>query len=400
MVDAPAMAIPTEPTANGPSMLDCTIHKLDFTSFAAYSRFCATAACGPHQSPAFLESWRHGVAAEMIFAEIRQGAETIMMVPLEIVPSPVARTACFPGSTHANGNFAPLRPAGGAAGADILACLRRTLQDERPDIDMLALERMAPEMAGMANPLTPLASGASPNVALSLRLDGGFDAVLERSSGKRKRKKYRSQLRKFEAAGGWRIIRARTAEEVERLLSAFLEMKAERFARMGIPNVFAEPGCDAFLRALYCEALDRPEPPFWLIGLEVGGVLRSVVGSSTLPQRIICDVSAIADDELTAASPGDFLFFEMIRDACERGKAVFDFSVGDEYYKRLWCDTETWQSDLFLPLTTRGVAVATVSRSIAAMKRAVKSNPFLWSVAKRLRRGAAGREVATHVEGE
>src|SRR5690606_39947618 len=49
------------------------------------------------------------------------------------------------------------------------------------------------------------------------------------SSAKRKRKKHRSQMRKFEAAGGFRRIIAQTPEETRRLFDAFLEMKEKRF---------------------------------------------------------------------------------------------------------------------------------------------------------------------------
>jgi CelD/BcsL family acetyltransferase involved in cellulose biosynthesis len=393
MVDASAMDLPIEPDTHAVA-LDCRIREFDAASFADYARFAVANPCGPHQSPAFLSAWQEGAGAEIVFAELRSRGQVAMIVPLEIATSAICRTACFPGGSHANGNFAPMGPGARLDGAAILAAIRGALQRERSDVDMLALERMAPTLESRDNPLVAMAGGASPDVALAVRLDGGFDALLERSSGKRKRKKYRSQLRKFEAAGGWRVIRASTPAEVDRLLDAFLVMKAQRFARMGIANVFAEPGCEAFLRTLYRDALRQPEPQFRLTGLEIGGTLRSVTGSSLLPTRVICDVSAITDDELSAASPGEFLFFEMIREACERGLAVFDFSVGDEHYKRLWCDTETWQKDLFLPLTARGSAVATVSRSIAAMKRAVKSSPLLWSLAKRLRRSAAGRESA------
>src|SRR5690606_20743976 len=119
------------------------------------------------------------------------------------------------------------------------------------DIDVLAMERMAPVLEGRANPLTAVATGDSPDVALSVHLHGGFDALLDRSSGKRKRKKYRSQLRKFESAGGWRLVRPQTAAEVDELLDGFFAMKAERFAQMGISNVFAEPGMDDFMRRLF-----------------------------------------------------------------------------------------------------------------------------------------------------
>ncbi len=372
--------------------LDCRLMPFDAANIARYCAFAAARPCAPHQSPLFLTSWQEATGAEIVLAELSTGGRTVAMLPLEIATSAICRTACFPGHTHANGNQPPAD--GDLDGPAMLAALAAALRRERPDIDMLALERLAPSLAGHANPLFAAMDGASPNVALSLRLDGGFDAVLERSSGKRKRKKYRSQLRKFEAAGGWRIVRGDTPEAVDRLLTAFLAMKADRFAQSGIANVFAEPGCASFMQSLYAGALAQPRPAFVLQGLEVGGTLRAVTGASVLADRIICDVSAIAGDELAATSPGDFLFFEMIREACEAGKAVFDFSVGDEYYKRLWCDAETWQGDVYTPLTARGTAVATVSRSIAAMKRAVKSSPLLWSLAKRLRRSAAGRDAA------
>jgi CelD/BcsL family acetyltransferase involved in cellulose biosynthesis len=386
-------------SSQSPADIGWALMPFDAGMAQRYERFCAGVACGPHQSRLFLDSWREGTCAEVVVAVASVGGEPAMMLPLEVTNSPVARVARFPGGSHANGNFAPVRRLG-MNGPALVASLRSALRHGRPDIDLLSLERLVPSLGGVENPLVEAASGHSPDVALSLSLAGGFDAVLERSSGKRKRKKYRSQLRKYEAAGGWRIVRPQTPEETDGLVDAFLTMKADRFAQMGIDNVFAEPGCSAFLHALYRDALGGERPRFMLRGLEIGGTLRSVTGSTIAGDRLICDVSAIASDELTGTSPGDFLFFEMIREACEAGFSVFDFSVGDEYYKRLWADTETWQSDLFVPLSARGSAVAAVSRSIAAMKRAVKSNPVFWSLVKRLRRSAGGRDPAAPASDE
>ena len=63
--------------------------------------------------------------------------------------------------------------------------------------------------------------------------------MLGRTSGKRKRKKHRSQTRKFEAVGSFRRIKARTEAETNALLDAFFVMKEARFQKMGIANVFA-----------------------------------------------------------------------------------------------------------------------------------------------------------------
>ena len=102
----------------------------------------------------------------------------------------------------------------------------------------------------------------------------------------------------------------------------------------------------------------RPPPPFVLHGLEVDGTLRAVTGSSRTSTRIICEFGTIADDDLAHASPGDFLFFENIAEACRQGLAVYDFSVGDEPYKRLWCDLETRHFDVIIPLSAKGRLLA------------------------------------------
>ena len=207
-------------------------------------------------------------------------------------------------------------------------------------------------------------------------------------------KKHRSQTRKFASAGGHRLIHAQTAAEVDALLSAFFSMKGERFRSMGIRDVFAKKEVQAFFRRLYHEGLNAASPRFVLHGLEVGGTLRAVTGCSVLGNRMTCDFSAIREAGIASASPGDFLFFEDIRHACDAGLAVFDFSVGDEPYKRLWCDIETRQRDVFLPLSGRGRSLAWVQQKLGVAKGALKNNPAVWGLAKRLRRGIAGRRPA------
>ena len=99
-----------------------------------------------------------------------------------------------------------------------------------------------------------------------------------------------------------------------------------------------------------------------LHGLEVGGKLRAVTGSSRCGDRLICEFGAIADDEVAFASPGEFLFFDNIRKPATTAFAIYDFSVGDEPYKRLWCDLDIKQFDALMPLTMKGPALATSMR--------------------------------------
>ena len=146
----------------------------------------------------------------------------------------------------------------------------------------------------------------------------------------------------------------RTPAQASEFLDAFLEMKSGRLKKLGVANVFSDPGVQAFFHQLFAEAATDAEPKFVLNALEVGGTIRAVTGSSRSGDRLICDFAAIADDDLTQASPGDYLFYENIAEACRDKFAVFDFGVGDEPYKRHWCDIETEHFDVWAPLTARG----------------------------------------------
>ncbi|WP_127523965.1 GNAT family N-acetyltransferase [Mesorhizobium sp. Z1-4] len=395
MVDAAEIfdARATDSTARLP--VTGRVLPFDAETRGAYSRFCSDKLHSTPQKPAFVEAWADDGGSELIVVELVRSGDPLMMLVLEVVKEGVTTIARFPGGRHANGSFVPSHEESAGIG-DIL---RETITQARPDIDLVLLERNEPARRGLANPLRTESCQQSPNVALAVDLAGGFDAVLERNSGKRKRKKYRSQTRKFEAAGGHRRFAASTPQDVDRLLSAFYEMKAARFRQMGVTDVFAPDTVKRSFRHMFAGALGSAKPEFVLHGLEVGGVLRAITGSSISGDRLTCEFSAFADDELSGASPGDFLFFENIREACEMGLDIYDFGVGDELYKRQWCDIETKHFDFHLPLTSRGYAVSAIGRMSGAVKRTIKENQLVWSLLKRARRSRSGGSAADDSSG-
>jgi CelD/BcsL family acetyltransferase involved in cellulose biosynthesis len=368
--------------------MTCGIRPFDADARSAYAAFCRSAAHAAPQNPTFVEAWADNPGADMVLATVSGNGRTCLMLVLEIVRDGTATVARHPGGRHANGSFPAFE---GQEFGGIREILAAALRGARPDVDLILLERNEIERAGRANPLHGPGCALSPNVALSANLENGFDALFQGSSGKRKRKKHRAQVRRFEEVGPCRRFAATGPAEVDALLSAFYEMKAERFRQMGITDVFAPVPVRNAFRRIFVGALDKASPDFVLHGLEVGGVLRAVTGSSLSGGRITCEFSSFRVDELAAASPGDFLFYENIREACEEGLSVYDFGVGDEAYKRQWCDIETWHFDFHLPLTARGHAVSAARRAIGAVKRAVKENRFVWSILKNLRKAGAGK---------
>ncbi|MGI3127574.1 GNAT family N-acetyltransferase [Nitratireductor sp. PBL-C9] len=374
-------------TASPAAGLTVELRPADSAALALYREDSAASCFMPAQSPEWVSAWARHSVHETLIVRLSDSEGHLLSLPLELAAQGRFRVARFIGDRHANGNF-PLtdRRADDRIGSAQLRDLLNHIHDQRPDIDLLSLERQLHACDGVANPLLFWPHSESPNLSLAVDLEGGFDAALLRASGKRKRKQHRSQARKLEAAGGFERRMAKTPDEADTMLEAFFAMKAERFAQMGIQNVFAPAPVQAAFHTLFGEATASEHPKFVLHGLEVAGRLRAVTGSSLTDDRIICEFSSISDDELTEISPGRFLFFENIQEACEQGLKVYDFSVGDEYYKRLWCDLETVHFDSFVPLTVKGRAMALTRSAIAGGKRIVINDPRLWAMAKGVRK--------------
>ncbi|MEP9395846.1 GNAT family N-acetyltransferase [Mesorhizobium sp. KR2-14] len=394
MVDA-AASLGNADAASG-VLIDVQVSQVTPAALAAYGQLCATSPHGPAQAPLWVQNWVTHMHPEGLIVSLKADGRAAFALALEVVRAGPFRIARFMGGTHANGNFAPALPAwSGVATRAEMAQMVKAIRAARPDIDALLLQRLAVDLDGHKNPLLALPHVPSPNIALAVDLRSGFDAVLEHTSAKRKRKKHRAQMRKFEAAGGYRRIVAATPEEIRRLFDAFLEMKEQRFRKAGVANVFAEAEIQAFFQALFADALRHGTRRFTLEGLEVAGKLRAVTGTSHCGKRLICEFGAIRDNELAPASPGEFLFYENIEKACEQGFEVYDFSVGDEPYKRLWCDVETRQADVLVPLTAKGHGFALAMRVSVRLKTHIKNSPVMWRLAKALRRRAASRSAAS-----
>jgi CelD/BcsL family acetyltransferase involved in cellulose biosynthesis len=370
------------------------VSPLNDNALSFYRDFCEGAARGIPQHPLWTEAWFTASRSDAIVISIRRQGTVAFMLVLEVVKAGLFTVAHFPSGGHANGNFIA-SGVESAVTSDEFAALRAAVAKARPDIDLLHLERQKPVLCGRVNPLSDFATTQSPNISLATDLSEGFEALLDRMSGKRKRKKFRLQQRRLEAAGQHRWFKATTPEEVDRLISAFYALKAARFRKRGIPDVFASPEVQAFFRKLFLDSLAHKPAPFELYGLEVAGELYNVKGFSKFDGVMVSEFCAMRDDEELGLSPGFYLDYLLMEQAHAEAVAIYDFSVGDEEYKRSWCELETWLFDITLPLSLKGQMLAGYKRARARLVYYVKNNKRLWALAKRLRTKVAGAQSST-----
>jgi len=86
------------------------------------------------------------------------------------------------------------------------------------------------------------------------------------------------------------------------------------------------------------------------------------------------------DGELSRFGPGSAHLHDLLHLAIERGFKVFDFTIGDERYKRDWSDTEIELYDHISAATLRGALIATPRLAAQRLKRWIKQTPVLWSM--------------------
>lgn len=333
----------------------------------------------------FAGQWAALVNADCIAVTARSARGIEFLLPLEVIRKGPLTVAQMPGGSHANANFAPTSQAMGGVPADqFLTEIQKAVRHVRPLIDAVILERLQETLNGLVNPLVQLTSSISPNVALSFALKPDFKDVLKERNGAKKQKKMRQMQRRMDDRGGWRIFKSDSEAECIYVLDRFFKLKGERLKSMGLRDVFADPKVQSFFKSLYLGELGSPTPRYELHALEVGGDIAAVGGCTINGKQITVEFGGICSSD-RQLSPGDILYHLLIEQCCKRDLEIYDFGVGDEFYKRRWCDIETWHRDTFIPLTTKGRIAVSALRQIASVKKSIKNNPRILVIIKKLR---------------
>ncbi len=343
-----------------------------------------------HQSYDWCSAWVAAFRRPLAILRGRCGTHTAFILPVEIVSSRGMRIAKFIGADHSNINTGLVSDAfaedSGLLDSHQLAARLRTALAAKADL--LLLQNIPLEWRSRRNMLAGLPMVQNQNHAYQLPLLDTFEKTLQQLNAKSRRKKFRAQSRRLEAIGGFDYIAPEASSEQHELLDMFFHLKSARFASLGLPDVFADAQTKAFLHGL----IDRRNGDDF--GLEMRalrlkgdyeGRIAALSGISRKGDHVICQFGAIDEDLIADASPGEFLFWQMISSLHGKGVALFDFGLGDQTYKRSWAPIETDHHDVVLPISGIGVAAGAAHRAITRGKAFIKARPGLYKFAQNIR---------------
>jgi CelD/BcsL family acetyltransferase involved in cellulose biosynthesis len=307
----------------------------------------------------------------------------LLLLPLSSQQSHGVRVASFMGGKHSTFNMGLWDPdfAAQADAADLDAVL--SLLRERAAVDVLALTQQPLRWHDQQNPFALLPRQPSINGCPVLAMTPGDPPASRISNSFRKRLK--SKEKKLQALSGYRYSVATTDEDISRLLDWFFRIKPIRMAEQRLPNVFAEPGVEEFIRSA-CLTRRADGRIIDIHALECDDEVIAIFAGVADGQRFSMMFNTYTMSDSSRYSPGLILMRNIIDRYGERGYRALDLGIGSDDYKRMFCKSDEAIFDSFVPLTSRGKLAAAAISAVNHGKRLVKQNQTLLDLAQKLRR--------------
>ena len=342
----------------------------------------------PFQRFDFLAEWQREVGARdglrpFIVVAYDNERRPLMLLPLATGIAWGARCARFMGGKHATFNMALWDRdfAATIAPVDLDALISAITASS--EADLLALHQQPLRWRDLANPMALLQHQPSVNDCplLSIEPDAAPAALVSNSF----RRRLKGKERKLQALPGYRYHVAVADADITRLLDWFFRVKPQRMAEQKLPNVFAEPGVENFIRTACMTPLANGGRVINIHALECDEEVIAIFAGVADGHRFSMMFNTYTMSPSAKYSPGLILMRDIIDCYAGQNYRAFDLGIGSDEYKRLFCKDDEPIFDSFIPLSLRGKLAANAMSGVNRAKRAVKRNPALFEMAQNLR---------------
>lgn len=373
--------------------VDLTIYENSDEIEAEWRAFERVADCTVFQAYDWLATWqRHiggqsGVKPAIVVGRANDGI--LFMMPLATRPAGFMRELVWLGTELCDYNAPLLAPHFSATvpPRQFAVLWQRILMQlrDRPHLrfDIVRLQKMPAMLGTQSNPMLSLGVTLNPSGAYATELKGNWDTFYAAKRSSATRSRDRSKRRRLAEFGALTFVHAQYENDILVTLDMLAAQKSRAFARMGVSNVFTRPGHLDFYKALFKEPQAR----------SIAHISRLDCGNRTVAVNLglsfrdtYYHLQASHDDgDLSRFGPGAAHLHDLLRYTIEHGFKVYDFTIGDEPYKRDWCDEVQQLHDHISVASARGVFAFLPLVTLTWLKRLVKQTPALWRAFVRAR---------------
>jgi D-aspartate ligase len=374
--------------------LNLSIHEGFDSVEALWRRFERVADCTPYQTFDWLAAWQRRVgvcdrARPVIAVATFADGEPAFLLPLAVEPSYASRRLCWLGQ-DLNDYNAPLLAKNFsqrvtvesflAAWRELLARIRR---EPALRYDWIELEKMPPQVGGQVNPFCGLASAPNPSGAHATALGSDWKQFYadKRSSATRRRDRTkRKHLSEFGEIG---FATGTDASDIMRTLQILMQQKSRQFAQKGIADMFERPGW----REFFLDVATNPATRHLvhISRVQIGEHCAAANLGLLFGDAYYHMLASYDDGELSRYGPGALHLRELLAYAIGRGLRRFDFTIGDEPYKREWSDSTVTLWDYRTVAALRGWPAFCRAALLRPLKRFIKQTPWAWRLVSHAR---------------
>lgn len=349
--------------------------------------------CTVFQTFEWLSAWqRHIGARNNVRPAIAVGRDSLgilFMLPLSTRPAGFARELTWLGTELCDYN-APLLDSRFSGSVDMEefkrlwhAIVLNLQGNPRLRFDLIRLEKMPATVGAQRNPLLSLGVTLNPSGAYATPLGADWETFYASKRSTSTRQRDRSKRKRLAGLGDIKLVTADSTSATLQTLAILMEQKAQSFARMGVSNLFRRPGHVEFYRAI---ATDPRTRAFVHVSrLDIGSQPAAANIGLMFRNTYYHLQASHADGDIARFGPGAVHLHELMRYAIEYGFNAYDFTIGDERYKRDWCDEAVNLYDHISVATWRGAAAGARAMATQRLKRSIKQSPWLWDLFSRAR---------------
>lgn len=391
---ADAAACRTEQISAAPVPLKISIHD-DFADVEAlWRRFERVADCTPYQTFDWLAAWQRHVgvcdgARPVIAVASFADGEPAFLLPLAVEPSGATRRLCWLGQ-DLNDYNAPILAKDFAQRVTpdrFVAAWRevRARIQREPALrhGWIEFQKMPPDVGGQANPFCHLAVAANPSGAHSAGLAGDWNQFYTDKRSSATRRRDRIKRKHLSAFGDISFITEADPRDIARTLQTLMQQKSRQFAHRGISDMFARPGWREFFVDVAVNPATRPI--VHVSRVQIGEVCAAANLGLVFGGTYYHMVASYDEGEVSRYGPGALHLRELLAYAIGRGLRRFDFTIGDEPYKREWSDSAATLWDYHAVATWRGSLAFCRAALARPLKRFIKQTPWAWRTVSRAR---------------
>jgi len=289
----------------------------------------------------------HGI--EPLVAVVSNSQRPLALFPFGIRKSGSARVLEFLGGGQCDYNAPLILP--GIFTTEQFRDLWDKVLDSLPAHDVRYFVRVPQQLGGLRNPFLDIAPSFCEGFAYAAALPDswgefrcGLPAKFQKDNAR--------MIRRLSEMGRLEFVVAKTTSEFSDIVETMFTQKERRYKETGARNILADANTRTFYRGLMA-SVDRDAHIHMSALMLDDEVLATHLGVFHR-NRFYYLFPTYAGEAWAKFSPGRLLLEHLVQWAIANRLRVFDFTVGGETYKEIWCDSEMPLYRIVEPLTLRG----------------------------------------------